>query len=445
MNRNKLTICLLLFAACATANNWPSFRGRNGDGIGSGKLPSTWNVKTGENIRWKKRVPGLAISSPVIWGNRLFLTTAAGSQTNPEFKHDSTWGYRILREKDEWHFKTLCLNKSNGEQIWEATAFVGKPKQGRHSESTYANPTPATDGTNLVVSFGSHGIYCYGIAGKLRWKRDLGPLSGAPSDNKTLDWGYSSSPIIHEGKVILQCDTPLRAFIAVLDIRDGKELFSINRRGTTTWSTPSIARNEQRTLIICNGHKNASAFDLASGERIWWLSGRGDIPVPRPIIHGKTVILTAAHGGRGIHAVDLNATGELTPTPGSAVLPRGLKWWSARKGSYIPTPLAHDGIIYVAAENGIVTALDSKTGTQHYQERLNARRGGMAYGSPVTDSERVYIPQNDGKIHVIATGPQFKKIATNQMGESSMATPAISSGNLYIRTRHHLYCISESI
>lgn len=440
----QLAVALLLTISSSAANNWPSFRGNNGDGIGTGDLPTEWNVKTGENIRWKKAIPGLAISSPIIWRDRLLLTTAVGSQTDPEFKHDPTWGYRILREQDEWQFKTLCLNRHTGKTMWEATAFTGKPKQGRHSESTYANPTPATDGTNIIVSFGSHGLFCYGFDGKLKWTRDLGQLSGAPSNNKSLDWGYSSSPIIHGNKVIVQCDTPQRAFIAILDLEKGKEIMSINRRGTTTWATPTVTRAGNRKLIICNGHKNASAFDLDSGKRIWWLSGRGDIPVPRPIIHGQTVILTSAHGGRGIHAIDVNATGELTPTPGADILPDGLRWWSSRKGSYIPTPLAYRGIIYVAAENGIVTALDASSGSQHYQERLNARRGGMAYGSPVTNGRHIYIPQNDGKVHVIGVGNKFKKTATNDMGESTMASPAITAGNLYLRTRHHLYCISET-
>ena len=436
----------LLLALCTVAlnsfgNNWPSFRGQNGNGIGSGSPPVTWNVELGKNVIWKTPVPGLSISSPIIWGDRVFLTAAVGAEKHPEFKHDPTWGYRILREKDNWSFNVICLDKKSGRVLWDTTAHSGIPQQGRHSESTYANPTPATDGKNLVVSFGSHGLYCLDLDGKLLWQTDLGHLSGAPSDNKKLDWGYSSSPIIHEDKVIVQCDTPLRAFIAVIDLQTGKETLSINRRGTTTWATPSIAKTGNRTLLICNGYQNASAFDLTNGKRIWWFAGRGDIPVPRPLVLDDSVILTAAHGGRSIHSVSLDATGDLTPNPGDNRLPPGLNWWSPRRGSYIPTPVAHEGILYIAAENGIMTTVDAKTGKQHYQERLSARRGGMAYASPVIAGGHVYIPRNDGKIHVISTGTQFRTLATIDMGETTMASPAISDGRIFIRTLHHLYCI----
>ncbi|MGB0579841.1 MAG: PQQ-binding-like beta-propeller repeat protein [Limisphaerales bacterium] len=441
----KTTLVLFLAPSILLgANNWPSFRGINGRSIGSGDPPVRWDIKTGKNIRWKKPVPGLALSSPIIWGNKLFLTTAIGTKPDPEFKPDPTWGYRILREKDAWKFNVLCLDKHNGKQLWEKNSFTGVPKQGRHSESSYANPTPATDGKRLVVSFGSHGIYCYDLTGKQLWKNGLGLLSGAPSDNHNLDWGYSSSPIIHAGKVIVQCDTPERAFIAVLDIETGKETLSINRRGTTTWATPAAVTRGNDDLIICNGYQNAACFNLKTGERVWWLSGRGDIPVPRPIIDGRTVYLTAAHGGRSLHAIDIASRGDLTPTPGSRNLPEGIRWWSPRQGSYIPTPILHDGILYVANERGIVTAFNPVSGTTYFTERLNPGRGGMAYGSPVAAGNKLFIPQNDGRIHVIQAGRSFRKLATNEMQEQTMTSPAIADGKLYIRTRGHLYCITNS-
>lgn len=439
---------LAALAACLTtaaANNWPSFRGLNGDGIGTGNPPTEWNIDSGKNICWKKQIEGLSLSSPIIWGNKVILTTAVGTQKNPEFKPDPSWGYRILREKDNWQFKVLCLDKHTGQRLWERTAYSGVPKQGRHSESSYANPTPATDGINLVASFGSHGLFCYDLHGKLRWKTDLGQLSGAPSDNSDLDWGYSSSPIIHAGRVIIQCDTPDRAFIAVIELASGRETLSINRRGSTTWSTPTAIRSDGREVLVCNGYQNTAAFDLKDGQRLWWLKGRGDIPVPRPVVAGDTVYVTAAHGGRSLHAINLNARGDLTPFPGSPTFPQGLKWWSARQGSYIPTPLVLNGIVYVANERGIVTALNSGTGQSFYTERLNAdRRGSMSYGSPVTAGNNIFIPKNDGKLHIIRTGRKFQRLATHDLKESLMTTPAISEGRLYLRTRRHLYCIGSS-
>ena len=436
-----ILLALTLLSPGAVADNWPSFRGVNGAGMGAGDPPAEWDVAAGKNIRWSAAIEGLSLSSPIVWGDRLFLTTAVGSRGDPEFKQDPSWGYRILREEDVWEFKLICLDKHSGRRVWESTCFKGVPKQGRHSQSSYANPTPATDGTNVVASFGSHGVYCFDFAGSRRWKVDLGLLSGAPSDNPQLDWGYSSSPIIHEDRVIIQCDTPERAFVAVLDLDSGKEVLAINRQGSTTWSTPTVARFDGRDLVICNGHGNTAAYDLRDGEMVWWLRGRGDIPVPRPVIHGDSVIITAAHGGRGVHSVRLSARGDLTPVPGSKSVPPGLSWWSARQGSYIPTPLVVDDILYLADERGILSALDVVTGKPHYTERLDDGRGGMSYGSPVAAGGRLYIPRNDGHLHVVRTGRRFEKIATNDLLEELMTSPAVSGGCLFFRTRHHLYCV----
>jgi len=431
----------LLSTSCGMAGDWPSFRGADGSGIGDGKPPVEWDVARGRNVWWQQEIEGLALSSPIIWGDRVFLTTAVGAERNPEFKPDPSWGYRILRERDEWAFKLICLDKNSGRRLWERVVFHGVPKQGRHSQSSYANPTPVTDGTNVVASFGSHGIYCHDLSGEHRWTVELGTLSGAPSDNPQLDWGYSSSPIIHGDRVIVQCDMADRAFVAVLDLATGREVLSVNRRGTATWSTPTVARVEGRDLLICNGHRNAAAFDLKTGERIWWLSGRGDIPVPRPILHRDSVILTAAHGGRSVHSVRLDAQGDLTPVPGSRELPAGLNWWSPRQGSYIPTPLIVDDVLYVADERGILTALNANSGETIYAERLAAGRGGMCYGSPVTAGGLIFIPQNDGQLHVFRAGRRFRKVATHDFGEELVTSPAIAEGRLFVRTRRHLYCI----
>ncbi|MFT4688821.1 MAG: outer membrane protein assembly factor BamB [Limisphaerales bacterium] len=433
---------LLAGTGMLCANDWPSFRGKNGDGIGTGSLPIRWDVKSGDNVLWKSPVEGLSISSPIVFEDRVYVTTAVGTDPDPEFKPDPTWGYRILRETDEQEWKILCLDAKSGRRLWERTAYRGQPKQGRHSESTYANPTPATDGTNLVTMFGSQGLYCHSLDGVLRWKKDLGSLPGAPSDNQKLDWGYSSSPIIHRGEVIVQCDTPSDGYVAVFDIETGRERIRIARTGTTTWATPTACRHDGRDILICNGYRNTAAYDLKTGQELWSLHGRGDIPVPRPVISGRTVYISSAHGGRSLYAVDLSATGVLTPDP-SDDLPAGLKWWSGRQGSYIPTPLVHEGIVYVANERGMITALEADNGAQIYQSRIVPGRGTMAYASPVLAGGKIYAPNNAGKIYVLKTGRQFKLLATNDMKEQTMATPAISDGRLFIRTRRHLYCIGR--
>ncbi|MBG85985.1 MAG: hypothetical protein CMO80_03670 [Verrucomicrobiales bacterium] len=443
MNTPRLISLTALLALCARGDNWPSFRGVDGHGIGTGSPPTTWNIKSGENISWKVEIEGLSISSPIIWGDQVFMTTAVGTDPNPEFKHDPTWGYRILREKDEQEWKLICLDKNSGKRLWEKVSFRGKPRQGRHSESTYANPTPVTDGTNVVAMFGSQGIYCYTLEGKLKWKKDLGALIGAPSNNQKLDWGYSSSPIIHRGEVILQCDNPRNGYVLVLNVENGKDRLRFARRGTATWATPSVATHDGRDLILCNGYKNAGAYDLKTGRVIWTFEGRGDIPVPRPLVSDGLVFITAAHGGRSLHAVDLGAEGDITPTPGDSKLPKGMRWWSGRQGSYIPTPLIHEGILYVCNERGLVSAFEAKTGKSIYQSRIVPGRGAMAYSSPVLAGGHIYVPNNEGKVHVLAAGRKFRHVGTIDMKEQIMASPAVSEEKLYLRTRRFLYCIGN--
>lgn len=431
---------LLATTASAPANNWPSFRGPEGSGIGTGSPPTTWNIATGENIAWKADIEGLALASPIIWGDRLFLTTAVSSKADPKFAPDPSFGYDIQREKETWGWKVLCLDKKTGRRVWEKTAHSGVPKNGRHSESTHANPTPATDGSSLIALFGSEGLFCYGLDGSLNWKTDLGNLSAAPDGHPKLEWGFSSSPIIFKDRVLVQCDVQGGCFVAVIDLKTGKELRRIKRDDVPTWATPNAFTHDGRDLIICNGYRNAAAYDLQSGDRIWWYRGRGDVPVPRPIFAHGLIYMTAAHGGRNVLAVQSDAKGDLTPTVDSPN-PRGLAWFTGRKGSYIPTPIVVGSTFFMPNERGVIAAFDAKTGELFYEKRIVPGRGGSYYASPVAADGRIYITANNGDIHVVKAAREFEKLATNRMNEPAMATPAISDGRLFVRTRSRLYCI----
>ncbi len=424
----------------ASAGNWPSFRGPAGSGIGDGDPPVAWNLSTGDNVLWSSPVEGLALSSPIIWGDRLFLTTAVGRDSNPKFEPDPSFGYDIQREKDVWRWKVLCLDKRTGARLWEKTVHEGVPRHGRHSESTHANPTPVTDGANVVSLFGSEGLFCHGLDGALKWKTDLGRLSAAPDGHPELEWGFSSSPILHKGDVLIQCDVQGGCFVAVVDLATGKERLRIKREDVPTFATPSAYALNDRDVVVCNGYHEAAAYDLRSGRKVWWYRGRGDVPVPRPLFARGLVYMTAAHGGRNLLAIRPDATGDVTPTVDNPN-PRGAAWLSGRQGSYIPTPLVLGPILYVPNERGLIAALDALTGELLYEERLVPGRGGSYYASPVAAGGRLYITQNNGDIHVVKAGKRFEKLAVNRMSEPTMATPAISDGRLFIRTRSRIFCV----
>ena len=438
-----LAFVTIVNAAGAPADNWPSFRGANGDGLGDGNPPVVWNVDTGENVIWRVPVEGLALSSPIVWGDKLFLTTAVGEAGNPKFQQDPSFGFDIQREKDVWRWKVLCLDKRTGKRLWEKVAHEGVPQNGRHSESTHANPTPATDGENVVALFGSEGLFCYGFDGGLKWQADLGRLGAAPDGHPELEWGFSSSPIIYKDRVLVQCDVQGGCFVAVVDLNTGKELRRIDRNDVPTFATPNAYSLNGRDLVVCNGYEEAAAYDLSSGEKVWWYRGRGDVPVPRPIFAHGLIYMTAAHGGRNLLAVRQDASGDVTPTVDDPN-PRGAAWVNGRKGSYIPTPVVIGDHFYLPNERGVMAAFEARTGRMVYEERIVPGRGGSYYASPVAAGGRIYVTQNNGDIHVIKAGRSLEKLATNAMGEKAMATPAVSGGRLFIRTRSRLYCVGRS-
>lgn len=426
----------------AAEPNWPSFRGRNGTGLGSGTPPTTWNVETNENIKWKVPVAGLAHSAPIIWGERVFLTTAVPVGLDP--KLDKGWmggSIASAQESGEWEWKVLCLERQTGKTKWEQTAHKGAPMFKRHPKSTHANGTPATDGKYVVAFFGSEGLFCYDIDGKLIWKKDLGPLNSSWSTFKDMQWGTSNSPIIHSGKVILQCDAANTSFWAAFDIKDGKEVMRVDRGDVATWSTPAIHFGKGITQLVCNGYKKMAGYDLATGKELWSLSDGGDIPVPTPVVAGDTFFLTNGHSKSPIYAVRADARGVLTPTDDNK--PAGLEWWSKVKGSYMPTPIVVDNLLYIADDNGVLCVFETKTGKQVYRQRLPGGGNSTYSASPVSAGGRIYVTSEDGQIDVIEAGKEYKVLATNQMNEICMATPAISEGRLFVRGQNHLYCIGK--
>jgi outer membrane protein assembly factor BamB len=432
-----LLLCLVTIASLQ-AENWPQYRGPGASGLGSGAPPLRWNTDTGENIRWKTPIPGLGYSSPVIWGDRIFLTTAVPAQGAAAPVKLGLYGdIKPVENEGVQSFQVLCLDRRTGKILWQQTAVQTNPKIKRHPKSSHANPTPTTDGQRLIVSFGSEGLYAFSLDGKLLWKKDLGVLDSGYYVAPDAQWGFASSPVLHDSKVIIQADVQKNSFLAAFDAKTGKELWRTPRQDVPTFGTPAVLPNGEGGLqVVVNGWKHMGGYDLSTGKERWRLAGTGDIPVPTPVFANGLIVLTAAHGGgRPIYAIRPDAKGDLN-TDKSAIV-----WSQERAGNYMQTPLLADGIAYFCYDNGVLTAFALAAGERLYQQRLGTAAGFTS--SPVAAAGRLYVTNEDGHTFVLQQGKEYKILAENELGEPVMASPAVVDGTLYMRGGRHLFAIGQ--
>ncbi len=440
-------IASVIASAAFPDDNWPQFRGRGGSGMGSGNPPTEWDIDSEQNVAWKTPIPGLGHSAPIVWGDRIFLTTAVNSETeHPSLEIGWSGGAgQSAADAGQWTWQVICVELTTGKILWSTDAHVGQPTIKRHLKASHANCTPATDGEFVVAFFGSEGLYCFDIDGNLIWKHDFGKLHSGPYDAPKLEWGFASSPIIHDGQVIVQCDCLNANFVAILDLKTGKELRRIDRDGeVATWSTPLVVTTADREQVVCNGYHQMAGYDLPTGDRLWHLTGGGDVPVPTPLFADGLIFLTNGHSRSPTFAIRPTARGDLTPDDESAddePKDSGLAWWQSRDGSYMPTPLISGGLLYTCDDNGRLTVRAAKTGELIYRQRIGSGRRTYS-ASAVAAGGHIYFVSEPGEVTVIEAGSEFKEVASNQMGEVVMATPAISADRLLIRTVGNLYCLA---
>lgn len=439
-----LTFSSWLFCECfaATGVNWPQFRGPQASGGSEDATPLRWNLETGENVRWQTPIPGLAHASPIIWENRLYLTTAVRPEAKSDLKVGLYGAGDSYKEKEPHQWRLLCLDKATGKVLWDKLEHESVPRLERHTKATHCNSTPATDGKRIVAMFGSEGLFCFDMDGQRLWHKDLGKLHAGPYDAPSMQWGFASSPVLHDGKVIVQCDTLTEQFLAVFDATDGRELWRTKRNEMTAWSTPIVAASAGRKQIIVNGWKHIGGYDFDTGRELWRMSEGGDIPVASPILAGDLVILTSGHGKyRPMRAVRLNATGDITPGEMGATN-QFVAWCHPRKGNYLQTPIAVGDLLWGCLDNGIVTCFDVKTGKLHYEERIGIGNQGFS-ASPVAANGHLYFTGEQGDVFVLAATNKFSVLATNQLGGISLSTPAISERVLFFRTTEKMLAVGS--
>jgi outer membrane protein assembly factor BamB/protein tyrosine phosphatase (PTP) superfamily phosphohydrolase (DUF442 family) len=423
--------------------SWPSFRGPHASGVAEGQnLPDQWNGKTGENILWRTPIPGLAHSSPVVWGNRIFVTTAVSSDPKASFRPGLYGDGDASKDRSVHRWMIYGLDKQSGKILWQQVAFQGEPIEKRHIKSTYANSTPVTDGRIVVAWFGSQGVYAYDVNGKFLWKVNMGRVDMGAYDIPTYEWGPASSPIIWKDLVIVQCDTQTDSFIIAFDANTGKAVWKTKRDEIPSWGTPTVATTSKGEELIANASNFIRGYDPRTGKELWRLGRSSKITAPTPIFADDMLVVVSGRGPeRPIFVVKAGARGDLTLPEGKTSSDTVI-WSRTGRGSYMPTPLIYNGILYVLANNGTFDAYNLKTGDEIYRQRLPLVGSGFS-ASPIASDGKIYLSNEDGEILVVSAGEKFNHIATNSMGELLMATPALSDGVMYVRSAESLFAVGR--
>jgi outer membrane protein assembly factor BamB len=430
-----IAISTLLFINSAGAfagTSWPQWRGPSGQGISEEKnLPTTWSAT--KNIKWKTPIAGRGHSSPIVWGNKIFLTTAiegplvVGAKAVKHMDGDKEFVHPDSVGADHKHlFKIICLSRETGKILWEQTSFEGTPYDDRHRKSSFASSTPATDGKYVYVFFGSEGLYAYDVKGKLAWKADLGKLA-------TAGMGTGTSPILYDNLVIVQCDEENgeRSFIVGINKKTGKEVWRTPRKVQVSWATPLLVRTSRRAELITSGNEAVIAYEPATGKELWRHKGVDSNAIPSPVANNEMVFISAGFPARIAMAIKLGGSGDLVDS---------VVWKYAKGTAYVPSPILYGDYLYLTTDRGILTCLDARTGEVKYE-------GGRApipatfTASPIAFDGKILMTSEDGDTFVIKAGPKHEILGANTVGEPVYASPAVADGNIFIRGERSLYCI----
>ena len=423
---------------------WPSFRGPLASGIADGQNPPTaWDPETGRNVLWSTPLPGLGHSSPVVWDERIYLTTAVSDDPNSIFRYgtDGRMDRRSDRERNAWY--VYSIDRRDGEVVWARQLISGNPSVQRHPKNSYASATPTTDGKHVVVLVATGDLFCYDFDGNLLWDLDLGPIDAGASYDNAYQWGAASSPIIWQDLVIVQVDQQVGSFIGAFDVSTGEEVWRTPRDLISSFSTPTIHVGTQRTELVTNGAGTMHGYDPTSGEELWRMSGSSLNTTPTPVSDQELIYVASGYRTRPIFAIRAGAAGDISLADDENSNAH-VAWSSPRDGPYIATPLVYRGYLYVVSANGVLTVFHAITGERVYKRRIGDT-GGAYSASPIAADGRIYLTSEDGDIFVIKAGAEYELLATNRMGEVCLATPAISEGQIFIRTTGHLLAVTNSI
>ena len=435
----SIVFVLLSPIAANATDQWPRFRGVRGDGVGDdhAKLPLTWNDS--KNVRWVVDIPGWGWSSPIVWGNRVFLTTVVSDEANLTPSKGLYLGEGVRDPaKGVHHWLVTCFDLNTGKELWTHEAHRGQPQVPRHPKSTYAAETAVTDGERLYVLFGDVGLYCYDLDGKLLWSNPIEP-------KKTfMDYGAAASPVVHDGQVILVYDNLEDSWIASFDAETGEERWKRERDETHSWATPLVWSHDQRTEIVVPGKRRNRSYSL-SGEVLWEFDGQmSNLVIPSPLVaHGMCYIASGYVGDahRPTFAILPGGEGDLAKDEEFAENDY-IHWYQGTSSSYNPSQTIYGDYLYTLYDQGFLTCHHAKTGEQVYGKKRFSPKGSFT-ASPFAYNDHLFCLSEDGLTYVLKAGPDFEIVERNDLDELCIACPAIVDDKLLIRTASRLYCLTD--
>jgi outer membrane protein assembly factor BamB len=440
--RSLASLCFVLALALAARGqeNWPAFRGGAHAGVSAGKtLPTEWGPD--HNVLWKAEVPGGGWSSPVVWGNRVYLTSVATDAKVPEPRKGLyIQDVRGKVREGEHRWLVHCLDAHTGKLLWTREAHKGKPPAARHIKNTYASETPVTDGQRIYAQFGNLGLFCYDKGGKLLWSRRWEPHP------MRMGWGTGASPALHGDRIFLVNDNEEKSTLRALDKHSGKTAWEVKRNEKSNWASPYVWEHDGRAEVVTAGTSRVRSYSL-DGKLLWQLRGMSVITIPTPFARDGLLYVTSGYVLdpfiKPVYAIRPGAEGDLTPKKGEEQS-KHLAWFSRTAGPYHPSPVVYKGLLYVLYDRGFLACFDARTGKEVYgRQRLGGGASGFT-ASPWAYDDKVFCLSEDGDTFVIRAGREYKLLQRNRLGEMSMATPAIAGGSLFLRTQNHLYCLRQS-
>jgi outer membrane protein assembly factor BamB len=432
-------VALLLVVPARADTNWPQFRGGSAGGVSHAKgLPDTWSAT--KNIAWRTEIPGKGWSSPIVWGDKIFLTSVTSDAQTPEprkglYIQDLTG--KVQPGTHRW--LVHCVDFKTGKILWQKETHKGIPDSTIHLKNTYASETPVTDGERAYAYFGNLGLFCYDLDGKELWSKKWG------SYKTRMGWGTAASPVLHRDRLYILNDNEEKSFLVAVEAKTGKEVWRVEREEKSNWATPFIWENDKRTEIITCGSNRVRSYDL-DGKLLWQLGGMSNLSIPTPLAQHGLLYVSSGYvmdSKRPVFAIRPSAAGDISLKEGETSN-EAIAWCQKLAGAYHPSPVVYGDYLYVLLDRGFLSCYDAKTGKEIYNRQPIARGADKFTASPWAYEGKLFCLSEDGDTYVIQAGPEFKVLGKNTLDEMCLATPALARGSVILRTLPALYRIEKA-